>query len=325
MVAVSPLAMLRSLALGQAGFAVPQVQRAAVAPPPRSVAPVAPAAGPPATEASTGGAPSPDAVAMPRMRPMAPSAPSGGSYNLPAKPSMSSLRDMLTSAAMGTISVPQGTGIVGSLAGGFAGARKYQSDKAAGEAEAARNAEKDRLDAEYKRAQIENLQRQGGLTDSQQDYQFYVDQEQTAGREPLSYFDFKKTVGKSDAGQTERIVEALRLENPGLSYSEALALAQRSPDKSAESLRRESLAMTAAKEDADFSIEPEATLNKWRKYYGLEGDAPVKPKKKKGGKNKDKPATDSAPPAQSPAARPRAVNPDTGEALVWDGKAWVPE
>lgn len=334
MVAVSPLAMLRSLALGGQGFGVPQVQRVAVAPPSPTPAPVtAPPAEP--LPPPTGGAPSADVVPMPRPRPAGPVG--GGSYALPSSDAgLSKLRDVLTAAAMGTAAAPPGAGMIQSAAAGFAGARKHIADQKAAEAAATRMAEQDALDAEYKRAQIANLE-----ADANKTYRPLTDPAERA-RYGIPETDkgfyqigpdnrvYGGTGAGSEAGQTERIVSALQSENPDLSYAEALALAQSAPNKSADILRRESLAMTAAKEDNDFAIDPETTLNKWRQFYGLEGPAPVKPKKKNkgGGKGKNKPPAGAAtepPPDQPPAATPSPVyvNPETGERIVYDGKAWV--
>ena len=336
MVAVSPLAMLRSLALGGPGFGVPQVQRVAVAPPSPAPAPVAAPPAEPLPPPTTGGAPSADVVPLPRRRPDAPVG--GGSYALPSSDvGLGKLRDVLTAAAMGTAAAPPGAGMIQSAAAGFAGARKHLADQKATEAAAARTAEQDALDAEYKRAQIANLQADANktyrpLTDPAERARYGIPESDKGvyqvGPDNRLYGG---TGSGSEAGQTERIVSALRSENPDLSYAEALALAQSAPNKSADILRRESLALTAAKEDPDFAVDSEATLNKWRTFYGLEGPAPVKPKKKNkgGGKGKNKPpagAPAEPPPEQPPAATPSPVyvNPETGERIVYDGTGWVP-
>lgn len=328
--AVSPLAMLRALAMAQqqGGFSLPMVQRAAAASPQMAGNAgmdvmrggggadrlEAPAALPPAV-----------AVPMPRLRP---ATPGGGSYNAPSgNAGLGKLKDVLTAAAMGTIAAPPGAGIITSAASGFAGARAYKDQKASDAAASERQARIDASEAEYKQAQIANLQRQASetnLTPSQDDYQFYVGQEKAAGREPVSFFDFKKHVGSTDESATERIARALMDENPGLTFSDALRQAQKAPNESGETLSRERLAMDAAKADPDWGAEDNnKVLNRWRKFYGL----PPKDKKKDGN-GKNKPAAEAAadPAVQPPAATPqRAVNPDTGAAVIWNGTAWVPE
>lgn len=75
--------------------------------------------------------------------------------------------------------------------------------------------------------------------------------------------------GGDRTGQTEKIIAELRKENPNLTYQEALALTKRAPNGDQTMLRRESLALSAAKADIGYLSNPEATLEKWRKQYGL--------------------------------------------------------
>lgn len=96
-------------------------------------------------------------------------------------------------------------------------------------------------------------------------------------------YDFKpgKVIQKGPAGgpkegQTERLISELRKENPNLTYQEALALTKRAPNGDQTLLRRESLALSAAKADIGYLRDPSATLEKWRKQYGL-GAPPAAP------------------------------------------------
>lgn len=84
--------------------------------------------------------------------------------------------------------------------------------------------------------------------------------------------------GTGATGQTERLISELRKENPTLTYQEALALTKRAPNGDQSTLRRESLALSAAKADLEYLRDPENTLTKWRKQYGLgEGGSPAAP------------------------------------------------
>lgn len=97
--------------------------------------------------------------------------------------------------------------------------------------------------------------------------------------------------GKAGAtsGQTMQIINALRQENPDLTFADALALSKKTPNASAEQLRREGMALTAAKGDIGYFSDPEGTWSAWRKRMGL-------------------PETPFAtPPSSAPAARPAAA------------------
>jgi hypothetical protein len=66
-------------------------------------------------------------------------------------------------------------------------------------------------------------------------------------------------------GETERIIARVMQENPKLSYQEALGIAKRAPHGDEMTIRRETLALNAAKADSsDLS-----TLETWRQKYGL--------------------------------------------------------
>lgn len=84
--------------------------------------------------------------------------------------------------------------------------------------------------------------------------------------------------GAAKAGATSsgtmQLIEALRAEARSqgreLTYADALQITKRSPNTSdTANLRREALALTAAKADFDYFSDPEETLAKWRKQYGL--------------------------------------------------------
>lgn len=101
--------------------------------------------------------------------------------------------------------------------------------------------------------------------------------------------------GAGASGQTERLISELRKENPTLTYQEALALTKRAPNGDQSTLRRESLALSAAKADLEYMNNAEATLNKWRKQYGL------------GGEQGASPATPSAPSSAAPGGKKDAA------------------
>lgn len=108
----------------------------------------------------------------------------------------------------------------------------------------------------------------------------------------------KGASGAGRQGQTQQIIEELRKENPTLSYQEALALTKRAPQGDQAALRRESLALSAAKADLEYLRDPQGTLEKWRKQYGLSGGSAPSPAAKPGAAAPSKPAA-SAPPRPS--------------------------
>jgi hypothetical protein len=74
----------------------------------------------------------------------------------------------------------------------------------------------------------------------------------------------------ANGGQTMQIIESLRAENPDLTYADALALTKRAPNANADELRKESLALTAARGDVgNWFGDPEGTLKAWRQRFGL--------------------------------------------------------
>ena len=81
-------------------------------------------------------------------------------------------------------------------------------------------------------------------------------------------------------GETERIIGSLRQENPQLSYADAVAIAKRAPNGDTLTLRKETLALNAAKADGRYLDNPIPTLEEWRQRYGLQpqqGGAPGAP------------------------------------------------
>lgn len=97
-----------------------------------------------------------------------------------------------------------------------------------------------------------------------------------ATQEPLSADERIVAGGKGGPGSgvTERIIASLRQENPDLSYADALGIVKRSglsPD--AITLRKEALALSAAKADINYFKDPDATIEKYRKKFGV-GSAP---------------------------------------------------
>jgi hypothetical protein len=84
--------------------------------------------------------------------------------------------------------------------------------------------------------------------------------------------------GGQTQGETERIIAAVRQENPSLSYADAVAIAKRAPNGDTLTLRKETLALKAAQGDGRYATDPIATLNEWRQRYGLQvqaGGAPA--------------------------------------------------
>lgn len=105
-------------------------------------------------------------------------------------------------------------------------------------------------------------------------------------------------------GQTSEIIAELRRENPNLSYADALALVKRAPpDADKATLRREGLALQAAKADLGYMTNPDATIEKYRQKYGL-GTAPA------GGA----PAAPAAAPSPAPSAPAKPAAPAAGAA-----------
>lgn len=75
------------------------------------------------------------------------------------------------------------------------------------------------------------------------------------------------------SGQTERIIQEIRRENPDLSYTSAFELVKRAghnPDMI--TLRREGQALAAAEKDLGFMKDPTGTYQKWREKLGLKGE-----------------------------------------------------
>lgn len=89
-------------------------------------------------------------------------------------------------------------------------------------------------------------------------------------------------------GETERIISNLQADykqrtGKDLSYQDAVALAKRAPNGDQMTLRRETLALDAAKADPNYASDPQGTLSGWRQRYGLpamagqQGAAPQRP------------------------------------------------
>jgi hypothetical protein len=76
--------------------------------------------------------------------------------------------------------------------------------------------------------------------------------------------------GAGRVGQTETIIQNLRTENPNLTYREAYDIVKRSgssPDVL--NIRREALALSAAKADMEYFTKPDETIEKYRRKYGV--------------------------------------------------------
>jgi hypothetical protein len=87
-----------------------------------------------------------------------------------------------------------------------------------------------------------------------------------------------KPGGASREGQTERLanrlIEEAKKEGKTLSLPEAIAITKRAPNGSTDDLRRERLALEAAKGDPDYNANTDKVIEKYRKKYGL-NPAPV--------------------------------------------------
>jgi hypothetical protein len=88
-------------------------------------------------------------------------------------------------------------------------------------------------------------------------------------------------MGGIKTGETQQIIQSIMAANPGMSYEQAVAAAHGKADEG--ELRRETLALSAAKADTNYAADPAATLAKWRTSYGLApmpgapGAAPARP------------------------------------------------
>jgi len=121
--------------------------------------------------------------------------------------------------------------------------------------------------------------------------------------------------GAAKEGQTERLIKQLKEENPNLTTAEAIALTKRAPDGDQMAIRRESLALSAAKADLGYLRDPSGTLEKWRKQYGL-GAAPAAP-------GATAPAAaPKPPPAATAAPPPRPATVPPGSQYSPSRKMW---
>lgn len=97
-----------------------------------------------------------------------------------------------------------------------------------------------------------------------------------ATKQPLSPEDKMalSVRGGAGTGQTMQIIAELRKENPSLSFAEAHAIVKKSgPSPDMLNIRREALALSAAKADMDYLTKPEATIEKYRRKYGASAPA----------------------------------------------------
>lgn len=99
--------------------------------------------------------------------------------------------------------------------------------------------------------------------------------------------------GVNASSARERIIGELRRQNPNMSYQDALALSQRAPRGREEINQRERIAQQAARSDPMWAMDPEGTINQYRKVYGLGG----------GG------GAGAAPPGAEPSPAPRGSAP----------------
>lgn len=128
--------------------------------------------------------------------------------------------------------------------------------------------------------------------------------------------------GSERRGQTERMIAELRQENPGLTYAEALAMTRRA-GSNMEALRREALALQAARADErSYRRDPTATLERYRKQYGLgPSGAPAAP-----GSPPPRPAPSPAPAPSGPSELPPAARSQLREGVTTqfnNGQEWT--
>jgi hypothetical protein len=74
-------------------------------------------------------------------------------------------------------------------------------------------------------------------------------------------------IGGMKNGETQQIIQSLMAQNPGMTYEQAVAAAHGHADEA--ELRRETLALNAAKADTRYANDPNGTLAEWRQKYGL--------------------------------------------------------
>ncbi len=156
-------------------------------------------------------------------------------------------------------------------------------------------------------------------TSDVQNYKFYVDQERAAGRTPLPIMEWRRAWAGSGGGAgnttgTERIAQALMEEQPELTYSQALQMAQRSPTTESDLMRRERMALDAARSDPQYGIRGGELIREWRDFYGLPEEVSDYGQPQQGGQ----PA-----PAETAPQQPKAKVSTTTEPIV--RPAGVPE
>ena len=79
--------------------------------------------------------------------------------------------------------------------------------------------------------------------------------------------------GGQTQGETERIISSLRQENPSLSYADAVGIAKRARwQRHCVALRKETLALNAAKVDSRYLDNPIPTLEEWRQLWVADAD-----------------------------------------------------
>jgi hypothetical protein len=93
---------------------------------------------------------------------------------------------------------------------------------------------------------------------------------QTAPYAPVAGVPEPQETGGVKLGETERIIEHLMANDKKLTYADAVGLAKRAPTGDTLTLRKETLALNAAKSDPNYQNDPNATLEGWRAKYGLQ-------------------------------------------------------
>ena len=74
-------------------------------------------------------------------------------------------------------------------------------------------------------------------------------------------------LGGIKTGETQQIIQSLMQANPGMTYEQAVNAAHGKANEA--ELRKETLALNAAKAEQGYLTDPQGTLAKWRAQYGL--------------------------------------------------------
>ncbi len=241
----------------------------------------------------------------------------------------SRIRDVLTAAAQGAISVPSTAGIVQSVMGGFAGAQGYKRAQESLAADDAIRAE----DRTYRRerdsirdaiaAEEREYERERQLIEDEREDRDYRRERKQDKRKA------KQDERKWELEERKLLAEIAKATDPSLTRQELLSIERLVAEK-AKALGLHSSA-TMGKKERNKRLEEleeyqEGLIRRIRGDKGLpedpEDDAAPSTVT-------SDPPTDTTPRAATPSTTPgaprvRAVNSETGETVEWDGRNWVP-